>query len=124
MQLGTKRNYKVVEEKLLGFVLVYKLACTELHGSYSFVKCVSRFCVKIHDFDFRQHSTVHRKAYYHAIQNVFVVLFKFLITDSTKKSRGRDSFRVCFVNMTSLVLCRDVKFQGEAGWRFSRALKT
>ena len=24
MQLGTKRNYKVVEEKLLDFVLVYK----------------------------------------------------------------------------------------------------
>ena len=47
MQLGTKRNYKVVEEKLLGFVLVYKLACTELHGSDSFVKCVSHFCVKI-----------------------------------------------------------------------------
>ena len=47
VQLGTKRNYKVVEEKLLGFVLVYKLACTELHGSDSFVKCVSRFCVKI-----------------------------------------------------------------------------
>ena len=47
MQLGTKRNYKVVEEKLLGFVLVYKLACTELHGSDSLVKCVSRFCVKI-----------------------------------------------------------------------------
>ena len=47
VQLGTKRNYKVVEEKLLGFVLVYKLACTELHGSDSFVKCVSRFWVKI-----------------------------------------------------------------------------
>ena len=39
VQLGTKRNYKAVEEKLLGFVLVYKLACTELHGSDSFVKC-------------------------------------------------------------------------------------
>ena len=49
MQLGTKRNYKVVEEKLLGFVLVYKLACTELHGSDSFVRCVSRFVSK---FDF------------------------------------------------------------------------
>ena len=47
VQLGTKRNFKAVEEKLLGFVLVYKLACTELHGSDSFVKCVSRFCVKI-----------------------------------------------------------------------------
>ena len=44
MQLGTKRNYKVVEEKLLGFVLVYKLACTELHGSDSFVKCVPCLC--------------------------------------------------------------------------------
>ena len=43
VQLGTKRNYKVVEEKLLGFVLVYKLACTELSGRDSFVKCVSRF---------------------------------------------------------------------------------
>ena len=42
-----KKNYKLVEEKLLGFVLVYTLACTELHGSDSFVKCVSRFCVKI-----------------------------------------------------------------------------
>ena len=41
------RYKKVVEEKLLGFVLVYQLACTELHGSDSFVKCVSRFCVKI-----------------------------------------------------------------------------
>ena len=47
MQLGTKRNYKVVKEKLLGFVLVYKPACTELHGSDSVVKCPSRFCVKI-----------------------------------------------------------------------------
>ena len=37
-----KRNYNVVEKKILGFVLVYKLACTELHGSDSFVKCVSR----------------------------------------------------------------------------------
>ena len=46
VQLGTKRNYKVVEEKLLGFVLVYKLACAELHGSDSFAECVSRFCVK------------------------------------------------------------------------------
>ena len=48
VQLGTKGNlYKVVEEKLLRFVLVYKLACSELHGSDSFVKCVSRFCVNI-----------------------------------------------------------------------------
>ena len=75
VQLGTKINYKVVEEKLLGFVLVYKLACTELHGSDSFVKCVSRFCVKIRlcESNIRQHSTVDRRAYYNAIQNVFVV---------------------------------------------------
>ena len=87
VQLGTKRNHKVVEEKLLGFVLVYKLSCTELHGSDSFDKCVSRFCV-ICDFDcelVRSHSTVDRRAYYHAIQNVFVVQIKFLIMDSTKK---------------------------------------
>ena len=45
VQLGTKRNYKAVEEKLLGFVLVYKLACTELHGSDSFVKrCIPFLC--------------------------------------------------------------------------------
>ena len=36
-----------MEEKLFGFVLVYKLACAELHGSDSFVECVSPFCVKI-----------------------------------------------------------------------------
>ena len=52
MPLGTKRNYKAEEEKLLDFVLVYKLACTELHGSDSFVKCVSRFCVKIVNLTF------------------------------------------------------------------------
>ena len=33
-----------MEEKFLGFVLVYELACTELHGSGSFVKRVSPFC--------------------------------------------------------------------------------
>ena len=74
MQLGTKRNYKVVEEKLLGFVLVYKLlvpSCTEatvLLNVYSVF--VSKF-----DFDcesnIRQHSTVDQRAYYNAIQNAF-----------------------------------------------------
>ena len=49
VQLRKKRNCKVVEEKLLGFVLVYKWACTELHGSDN------------------------RRAYYNVIQNVFVV---------------------------------------------------
>ena len=44
MQLGTTRNYIAVEEKFLGFVLVYELACTELHGSGSFVKRVNPFC--------------------------------------------------------------------------------
>ena len=75
MQLVTKRNYKVVDEKLLGVVLVYKLAYTESHGGDSFVKCVSRFCVKIRlcESNIRQHSTVDRRAYYNAIQNVFVV---------------------------------------------------
>ena len=31
VQLGTTRNYITVEEKFLDFVLVYELACTELH---------------------------------------------------------------------------------------------
>ena len=43
--LGTKRNYKAVEEKLLAFVLVNKLNYTEWHGSDSFVERVFRFCV-------------------------------------------------------------------------------
>ena len=65
MQLGTKRNCKAVEEKLLGFVLGYKLAFSELHGSEGFVKCVSRFCVKIRlcESNIRQHSTADRRAY-------------------------------------------------------------
>ena len=44
VQLGTTRNYIAVEEKSLGFVLVYELVCTELHGSGSFVKRVDPFC--------------------------------------------------------------------------------
>ena len=50
VQLGTTRNYIAVEEKFLGFVLVYELACTELHGSGSFVKRVDPFCaINRHD---------------------------------------------------------------------------
>ena len=50
MQLGTTRNDIAVEEKFLGFVLVYELACTELHGSGSFVKRVDPFCaINRHD---------------------------------------------------------------------------
>ena len=77
MQLGTKRNYKVVEEKLLGFVLVYKYklvpSCTEA------TVLLNVYPVFVSKFDFdcesniRQHSTVDRRAYYNAIQNVFVV---------------------------------------------------
>ena len=44
VQLGTTRNYIAVEEKFLGFVLVYDLACTELHGSGVDVKRVDPFC--------------------------------------------------------------------------------
>ena len=44
VQLVTTRSYMAVEEKFLGFVLVYELACTELHGSGSFVKRVDPFC--------------------------------------------------------------------------------
>ena len=44
VQLGTTRNYIAVEEKFLGFVLVYELACTELNGNGSFVKRIEPFC--------------------------------------------------------------------------------
>ena len=50
VQLGATRNYIAVEEKFLGFVLVYELACTELHGSSSFVKRGDPFCaINRHD---------------------------------------------------------------------------
>ena len=50
VQLGTTRNYIAVEEKFLGFVLVYELARTEWHGSGSFVKRVDPFCaINRHD---------------------------------------------------------------------------
>ena len=72
--LGTKRNYKVVEEKLLDFVwYINKLVpsgteATVLLNVYPVLKFVSKF-----DFNIRQHSTVDRRAYYNATQNVFVV---------------------------------------------------
>ena len=50
VQRGTKRNYKVVEEKLLGFVLVYKLACTELHQATILLNVYPVFVSKF-DFD-------------------------------------------------------------------------
>ena len=37
-------NSVAVEDKFVGFVLVYELACTELHASGSFVKRVNPFC--------------------------------------------------------------------------------
>ena len=50
VQLGTTRNYIAVEEKFLGFVLVYELACIELHRSGSFVKRIDPFCaINRHD---------------------------------------------------------------------------
>ena len=50
VQLGTTRNYIAVEEKFLCFVFVYELACTELHGSDSFVKRIDPFCaINRHD---------------------------------------------------------------------------
>ena len=50
VQLATTRNYIAVEEKFLGFDLVYELACTELHGSGSLVKRVDPFsAINRHD---------------------------------------------------------------------------
>ena len=90
VQLGTKRNHKEVEEKLVGFVLVYKLACTELHGSDSFVKCVSRFCVKIRlcESNIRQRSSVDRRAYYNAIQMFLLFSSRFFSRIQPKKVEG------------------------------------
>ena len=51
VQLGTTSNYIAVKEQFLGFVLVYELTCTELHGSSSFVKCVDPFCAIINKKD-------------------------------------------------------------------------
>ena len=50
VHIGTTGNCKEVKEKLLGFVLVYKLACTELYGSDSFVNVYPVFVSKF-DFD-------------------------------------------------------------------------
>ena len=44
MQFVTTGNYIAVEGKSLDFVSVYELACTELHGSGSFVKRMDSFC--------------------------------------------------------------------------------
>ena len=92
MQLSTKRNYKVVEEKLLGFVLVYELACTELHGSDSLVKCVSGFCVKIRLLMEERSTTLFK----------MFLLFSssFSSRIQQKESRGTDIVALCFVNMT------------------------
>ena len=50
VQLDTTRNYIAVEEKFLGFVFVYELPCTELHGSGCFVKRIDPFCaINRHD---------------------------------------------------------------------------
>ena len=50
VQLGTTRNYTAVDEKFLGFVLVYELACAKLHESGSFVKRIDPFCaINRHD---------------------------------------------------------------------------
>ena len=46
VHIGTTGNCKIVKEKLLGFVMVYKLACTEVHGSDSCIKSVDCFCTK------------------------------------------------------------------------------
>ena len=72
MPLGTKRNYKVVEENYWAlFWYINKLVpsgteATVLLNVYPVF--VSKF-----DFNIPQHSTVDRRAYYNATQNVFLV---------------------------------------------------
>ena len=62
MQLGTTRKYIAVEEKFLGFVLVYELSCTALHGSGSFVERIDPFsAINRHDLTaIRSAHTVNR----------------------------------------------------------------
>ena len=76
MQLDTKRNYKVVKEKILGFFwYINKLvpSCTEV------TVLLNVYPVSVSKFDFDcesnigQHSTVDRRAYYNATQNFYVV---------------------------------------------------
>ena len=61
------------------------------------------------DFDcesnIRQHSSVDRRAYYNAIQNVLLFSSGFLSWIQQKESRGTDIVGLYFVNMTQLVLC-------------------
>ena len=81
-----------MEEKLLGFVLVYKLACTELHESDSFIECVSRFCVKIRicESNIRQHSTVDRKERITTLSKMFLLFSSsFLSRIQPKKVEGQ-----------------------------------
>ena len=50
-RIGTTRNKMSMEEKFLGFVLVYKSACTELYGSVRFVKRLNLFwAINRHDW--------------------------------------------------------------------------
>ena len=50
-RIGTTRNKMPMEEKFLGFVLVYKSACTELYGSVRFVKRLNLFwAINRHDW--------------------------------------------------------------------------
>ena len=81
-----------MEEKLLGFVPSGTEATVLLN--------VYRVFVSKFDFNIRQHSTVDRRAYYNATQNVLLFSSSFLSRIQQKKSRGTDIFGLCLVNMT------------------------
>ena len=92
MQLGTKTNYKEVEEKLLGlFWYINKLvpSCTEATVLLNvYPDFVSKF-----DFNIRQHSIVEHYPKY------FCCLVRVSYHGFNKKCRGTDIFGLCFVNI-------------------------
>ena len=97
VQLGTTRNYIALEEKLLGFVLVYELACTELCGSGIFVKRVDPFCViNRHDCVLRQQLGYHSVCPHCKHLDIFEFLCmvqvkrNIALHNRTSKSRGKE----------------------------------
>ena len=99
MQLGTTRNYIAVEEKFLGFVLVYELACTPLHGSSSFVERIDPFsAINRHDLTaIRSAHTVNRN-------------FEFLCVVQTQRSIAVHNRKLKSrgINLIYLTSCRKV----------------
>ena len=113
VQLGTTRNDIAVEEKFLGFVLVYELACTQLHGSGSFVKRVDPFCaINRHDcvLQLGCHSVCPRCKHLDTFEFLCMVQVKRNIALHNRKLKSRG------INLIQLApRCRE-----EVSYRFGR----